>query len=160
MLLITWGIDRSHQWDKGQNYLEILKSRALCTALYQLFLRKRNNTIDNVVKGFLKIGNRSGNCDKVESADLDAQSGAGGQDPAQILVPRLRPRVEKGGRNVKHFCGHLEHSVPARAAHDHAERVRQDGGKFVEELLVHGADHYVTAGNDRGPVDHLRAKLE
>lgn len=75
-------------------------------------------------------------------------------------MPRLRPRVEKGGRNVKHFCGHLEHSVPARAAHDHAERVRQDGGKFVEELLVHGADHDVTAGDDRSPIDHLRGKSE
>lgn len=108
----------------------------------------------------MKIGDRGGNGDKVESTDVDAQSRARGEDPPQIFVSRLRPRVQKGGRNVKHFRCHLEHPVAARTAYDHAERVRQDGGKLVEELLVHGADHYVTAGNDRGPVDHLRAKLE
>lgn len=37
-------------------------------------LRERHNTIDNVVKCFLKVSNRRGNGDKVESADINAQN--------------------------------------------------------------------------------------
>lgn len=70
-------------------------------------LREGNDTINNVVERLLKIGHRRVHRDEVEAAHVNSQRGAGGHNSAQIFMLRLRPRVEEGGRHVKHFRGDL-----------------------------------------------------
>lgn len=115
-----------------------------------------NNAVDNVVEGYFCEGDCGGNGDEIERADINADGRAWCEDPPEILVSRLAPRVQEGGGNIKHFRGDLQHSIPAWATYNHTKWIGQDGWKILDKLVVHGTDHDVGAGHDHRPVGKLR----